>query len=76
MKCNTPKPDKVLRMKKHYKHLTTDERNLIHRCCNEGFSLRAMARRLNRPASTVMREMARNGGRQGYDAGRSTQALG
>jgi IS30 family transposase len=37
-----------------------DERNDIHRCSNEGLSLRAIARRLNRPTSAVTREVARN----------------
>jgi DNA-directed RNA polymerase specialized sigma24 family protein len=52
MKCNTPKSDEVLHMERKYKHLMTDERNPIHRCRHEGFSLRAIARRLKRPAST------------------------
>ena len=44
----------------HYTHLTMDERNTIHRRRLEGASLRAIARDLARPASTVAREIARN----------------
>lgn len=47
-------------MGKHYSQLTMDERNDVHRCSNEGLSLRAITRRLIRPTSTVAREVARN----------------
>ena len=54
-----------------YNHLNTDERNVIHRCCNEGLSSRAIARLLNRPVSTVTRELARNTVSGSYDAQRA-----
>jgi IS30 family transposase len=46
-----------------------DERNTIHRRRLEGASLRAIARELERPASTVAREIARNEPTTSYDAG-------
>jgi IS30 family transposase len=61
-------------MGKHYSQLTMDERNDIHRCSNEGLSLRAIARRLNRPTSTVTREVARNTVGKSYDAARADRA--
>jgi IS30 family transposase len=45
-----------------------DERNTIHRRRLEGASLRAIARDLARPASTVAREIARNQPAASYDA--------
>ena len=60
-------------MGKHYSQLSMDERNEIHRCSNEGLSLRAIARRLNRPASAVSREVARNTVGKSYDAARAEQ---
>ena len=51
-----------------YKHLSMEERDAIHRCRNEGLSSRAIARLLNRPASTVTRELARNTVGRRYDA--------
>ena len=42
------------------------ERELIARGCREGRSFAAVARRLGRPTSTVAREVARHGGREGY----------
>jgi IS30 family transposase len=39
-----------------------------------GESLRSIARRLGRSASTVSREVARNGGRSGYRAHRADRA--
>jgi IS30 family transposase len=53
----------------YYSQLNMDERNQIHRCSNEGLSLRAIARRLNRPPSAVSREVARNTTGKHYDAG-------
>jgi len=53
----------------HYKHLSMDERNTIHHRRLEGASLRAIARELARPASTVAREVARNQPTTSYDAG-------
>jgi IS30 family transposase len=55
-------------METRYKHLTVEERNVIHRGRLEGLSLRAIARELDRSASTVAREIARHGTAAGYDA--------
>jgi IS30 family transposase len=55
-------------MELHYKHLSMEERNAIHRGRSEGRSLRAMARDLGRSASTISREWARNGASVAYDA--------
>ena len=59
-------------MGNHYSQLSMDEYNQIHRCSNEGLSLRAIARRLNRPISAVAREVARNTIGKSYDAARPT----
>ncbi len=48
--------------------LTPTEREEISRGLAAGESLRAIAARLNRPASTVCREVNRNGGRRNYRA--------
>ena len=48
--------------------LTPSEREEISRGLATGESLRAIARRLGRPASTVCREVNRNGGRRNYRA--------
>ena len=48
--------------------LTPAEREEISRGLAAGESLRAMAARLSRPASTVCREVNRNGGRRNYRA--------
>ena len=48
--------------------LTPAEREEISRGLATGESLRAIARRLGRPASTVCREVNRNGGRRNYRA--------
>jgi IS30 family transposase len=49
-------------------HLTAREREEISRGLACGVSVRALARQLGRSASTISREVARNGGRQGYRA--------
>ncbi len=49
-------------------HLTAYEREEISRGVAAGLSARAIARRLGRSASTVSREIRRNGGRVGYRA--------
>lgn len=49
--------------------LTLAEREEISRGLAAGESLRAIARSLDRPASTVSREVARHGGRDRYRAG-------
>lgn len=55
-------------MGKIYSHITMEERNVIHSGRNDGLSLRAIARRLNRPVSAVTRELARNTVGQCYEA--------
>jgi IS30 family transposase len=49
-------------------HLCLDEREEISRGIAAGLSARTIARRVNRPPSTVSREIARNGGRDAYRA--------
>ena len=49
-------------------HLSLDEREEISRGIAAGLSARAIAGCISRPASTVSREIARNGGRDGYRA--------
>lgn len=48
--------------------LRMEEREVISRGLASGDSIRAIARQLDRPASTVSREIARNGGRNRYRA--------
>lgn len=55
-------------------HLTRSDREEISRGLAAGDSLRSIARRLGRPASTVSREISRNGGRDRYRAGDSDDA--
>jgi IS30 family transposase len=50
------------------RHLSLAEREEISRGLVVGLSLRSIALRLSRPASTISREVQRNGGRQGYRA--------
>lgn len=49
-------------------HLSLGERELISRGLSSGKSIRAIALELRRPASTVSREVKRNGGRDAYRA--------
>src|SRR5262245_53806923 len=49
-------------------HLSLDEREEISRGIAAGLSARAIAGCIGRPASTVSREIARNGGRDAYRA--------
>ena len=49
-------------------HLTLVEREEISRGIAAGLSARTIARRIDRPSSTVSREIARNGGRDAYRA--------
>ncbi len=44
----------------HYTHFSTDERELTRVMKAQGFSIRAIARMLNRSPSTVSREFKRN----------------
>lgn len=53
------------------KHLSLSEREDISRGLAAGVSVRALARQLGRSASTISREIARNGGAKDY---RATQA--
>ncbi|WUI03990.1 IS30 family transposase [Spirillospora sp. NBC_00431] len=55
-------------------HLSCAEREEISRGLAAGESARSMARRLGRAASTVSREIARNGGRDTYRAVTADQA--
>lgn len=48
------------------RRLSLDERTEIRRGVAEGQSLRAIARALGRPVSTIAREVDRNGGRDSY----------
>ncbi|MGN2638939.1 IS30 family transposase [Nocardia takedensis] len=49
-------------------HLRVAEREAISRGISAGRSLRSIAAELERPVSTVSREVRRNGGREGYRA--------
>jgi len=55
-------------MRTQYKHLSMDERITIHRGRLQGTSLRAIAKTLRRPVSTIAREVTRNGSCGAYDA--------
>jgi transposase, IS30 family len=52
-------------------HLNAAEREEISRAMLAGISIRGVARQLGRPASTISREVARNGGRECYRAGKA-----
>ncbi|MET9571962.1 helix-turn-helix domain-containing protein [Streptomyces virginiae] len=54
--------------------LTSEERRSIATGLAEGLGYAEIGRRLGRPASTVMREVARNGGPDGYGADRAEEA--
>jgi IS30 family transposase len=49
-----------------YKRVTAEERVLIHRWRQEGLAVREVARRLERSASCISREIERNTGKRGY----------
>lgn len=49
-----------------YKRVTAEERKLIYRWRKEGRAQREIARRLDRGASSICRELARNTGKRGY----------
>ncbi len=55
------------------RHLSEQEREEISRGLVAGNSVRQLARQLGRSASTVSREIARNGGRQAYRAAAADQ---
>ncbi|MEX3547809.1 MAG: helix-turn-helix domain-containing protein, partial [Burkholderia sp.] len=46
-----------------YKHLSYEERTLIHLSLEKGCKLRAIARSLHRAPSSISRELRRNGWR-------------
>ncbi|MDH6707400.1 hypothetical protein P3T27_004137 [Kitasatospora sp. MAA19] len=54
--------------------LTGEDRRLIADGLAEGLGYTEIGRRLGRPASTVMREVTRNGGPEGYRANRAQEA--
>lgn len=56
--------------------LTKQERYVIEKAIWFDESLREAARQLGRPASTVCREVARNGGRKGYGAFKADRIAG
>lgn len=49
-------------------HLTIEDRETISRGLASGCSIRAISKILNRPASTISREVCRNGGKNRYRA--------
>lgn len=59
---------------RNVRHLSLEEREEISRGMAAGESLRSIASQLGRSASTVSREVARNGGRSGYRALRADRA--
>ncbi|MEV4894959.1 helix-turn-helix domain-containing protein [Nonomuraea sp. NPDC055795] len=54
--------------------LTTEDRQHIAAGLAEGLGFAEIGRRLGRPASTIMREVTRNGGPDGYGAKRAQEA--
>jgi DNA-binding transcriptional ArsR family regulator len=54
--------------------LTNEDRQQIADGLAEGLGYAEIGRRLGRPASTVMREVTRNGGPEGYGANRAQEA--
>jgi len=54
-------------MEKHYKHLNTEERVMLMLMRNRGESLRSIGEVLGRSASTLSRELRRNGEVDRYD---------
>src|SRR5919201_4318361 len=60
--------------KRSRRELTTGEREEISRGLAAGKSCREMGRLIGRPASTVSREVRRNGGRRGYRAAAAEEA--
>ena len=57
-------------------HLTYEDRRKIAEGLADGLPYAEIARRLERPRSTIGREIARNGGPHGYHAARAQQATG
>ena len=63
-----------VRQRRAARHLSSVEREEISRGLSAGVSLRGIAAGLGRPASTVSREVTRNGGRGRYRAHRADRA--
>ena len=59
----------------HYTHLTTDEREHAMIMLTEGFSFRAIARKLKRSPSTISREIKRNAKKNGEYSANHAQEL-
>jgi IS30 family transposase len=55
-----------MKPKTHFKQIDAQERIVINLGLEQGLSMRAIARMLNRPACTVSREIQRNSGGAGY----------
>lgn len=55
--------------------LSFDDRETISRCLARGNSIRSIGRTLGRPASTISREIARNGGLIKYRASHAEKAF-
>jgi IS30 family transposase len=53
---------------RHYRHLSAEQRAMIAIGMKQGQSMRAIARWVGCSASTVSRELRRNGGAEAYDA--------
>lgn len=58
----------------HYGHLNTKERESILFMCGEGKGIRAIARALGRAASTISREIRRNGHKEVYSPSNAEKA--
>ncbi|MFC9893099.1 helix-turn-helix domain-containing protein [Nocardia sp. NPDC127579] len=56
--------------------LTAEDRQQIAAGLADGLGYAEIGRRLDRPASTIMREVTRNGGLEGYRADRAQRATG
>src|SRR5689334_16840350 len=56
------------------RHLTIEEREAISRELSQGAGIREIASLLERPPSTISREVKRNGGRDAYRAAKAEAA--
>ncbi len=62
-------------MRTSYTHFTTNEREMLLLFSDRGYSIREIGRRLNRSASSISRELRRNGRRDGsYSACQAQKA--
>ena len=55
-------------MSEHYTHLSAEERAIVQLRFGDGFTIRAIARELQRAPSSISRELARNGHEKPYNA--------